>query len=83
MLKKCKPCKSFKSVIFLIFLIISTLLLHKYCAYLTKEGMNNYEHMKPSIDVLYKDRYGNEISDLGHYGRCLIIDDEIQLCEKQ
>jgi spermidine synthase len=83
MLKKCKECKSFKSVIFLIFLILSTLLLHKYSTYLSKEGMNSYEEMKPSIDVLYKDRLGNEISNLGNYGRCLIINDEIQLCKKQ
>jgi len=83
MLKKCKQCKSFKSVIFLIFLIISTLLLHKYSTYLIKEGMNSYEDTKPHIEVLYSDRLGNEISELGNYGRCLIINDEIQLCEKQ
>lgn len=83
MLKKCQQCKSFNIVIFLIFLVLSTLLLHKYSTYLMKEGMDNYEEMKPNINVLYKDRYGNEISDLGNYGRCLIINDEIQLCEKQ
>ena len=83
MLKKCQQCKSFNSVIFLIFLVLSTLLLHKYSAYLIKEGLNNYEDLKPNINVIYKDRYGNEISELGNYGRCLIIDDEIQLCEKQ
>tara|TARA_A100001015_G_scaffold316145_1_gene429688 strand:- start:749 stop:1651 length:903 start_codon:yes stop_codon:yes gene_type:complete len=83
MLKKCQQCKSFNSVIFLIFLVLSTLLLHKYSTYLTKEGLNNYEDMKPNINVLYKNRYGTEISELGNYGRCLIIDDEIQLCEKQ
>tara|TARA_B110001450_G_C17649128_1_gene492522 strand:- start:884 stop:1678 length:795 start_codon:yes stop_codon:yes gene_type:complete len=45
--------------------------------------MDDYESSKPTIEVLYKDRSGIEISNLGNYGRCLIIEDEIQLCEKE
>ena len=83
MLKKCQPCKSFNMLLFVIFLLLSTFLLHKYSSFLTKEGMNNYESMKPQINVLYDDRSGIEISEIGQFGRCLIIEDEIQLCEKQ
>lgn len=74
---------SFNLLLFIILLTISTFLLHTYCTLLPKEGMQNYESMKPNINILYKDRSGIEISELGKYGRCLIIDDEIQLCEKE
>lgn len=83
MLKKCKSCKSFNMLLFVIFLLISTLLLHKYSSFLSKEGMNNYESTRPLINVLYGDRSGIEISELGEYGRCLIIENEVQLCEKE
>lgn len=83
MMKKCNECNSFNMLLFVIFLLLSTLLLHKYSSFLKKEGMNNYESMKPIIKVMYKDRSGIEISELGKYGRCLIIDNEVQLCEKQ
>ena len=86
MMNKCQQCKSFNMLLFVTFLLLSTFLLHKYSAFLTKEGkegMNSYESRKPNISVLYKDRSGIEISKLGKYGRCLIIEDEVQLCEKQ
>lgn len=67
---------------FFLFIIILTYLLYNYRCYLLKECMDDYESSKPSIEVLYKDRSGIEISNLGNYGRCLIIEDEIQLCEK-
>jgi len=70
-------------LLFVIFLLLSTLLLHKYSSFLSKEGMNNYESTKPHINVLYGDRSGIEISELGKYGRCLIIENEVQLCEKE
>ena len=44
--------------------------------------MDNYESTTPHINVLYDDHSGIEISELGKYGRCLIIKNEIQLCEK-
>lgn len=83
MIKKCKPCKSFNMLLFVIFLLLSTLLLHKYSSFLSKEGMNNYESTKPHINVLYNNRSGIEISELANYGRCLIIENEVQLCEKE
>jgi spermidine synthase len=83
MIKKCQQCGSYKMMLFVTFLLTTTFLLHKYCSFLTIEGMDNYESMKPSINVLYKDQSGIEISDLGKYGRCLIIENEVQLCEKQ
>ena len=83
MLKKCQSRKSFNMLLFVVFLLLSTFLLHKYSSFLTKEGMDNYESTKPRINVLYDDDSGIEISELGQFGRCLIIEDEIQLCEKQ
>lgn len=83
MMQLCKKCKSFNILLLAIFLTISTLMLHKYSSFLLKEGMTNYESMKPEINVLYSDRSGIEISELGDYGRCLIIENEIQLCEKE
>ena len=83
MIKKCQRCNSFDVMVFAIFLTLSTFLLYKYCSHLSKEGLNNYESMKPNIEVLYKDRSGIEISDLGKHGRCLIIENEVQLCEKK
>lgn len=83
MLEKCQSCKSSKLLLFIVLLLLSTFLLHRYSSFLKKEGMNNYETTKPQINVLYDDRSGIEISELGKFGRCLIIEDEIQLCEKQ
>lgn len=68
---------------FFLFIVTLTYLLYRYRHYLLKEEMDDYESSKPSIEVLYKDRSGIEISNLGNYGRCLIIEDEIQLCEKE
>ena len=82
-MKKCKECKSFKILLFVIFLFISTLLLYKYCEFLSREGMNNYETMKPVMKTLYNDDDGIEITKLGKFGKCLIINNEIQLCEKK
>lgn len=83
MIKKCQKCNSFNMLLFAIFVFLSTFLLHRYSSFLIKEGMNNYDSMKPNINVLYKDRSGIEISELGKHGRCLIIENEVQLCEKQ
>lgn len=83
MTKRTSCCNSFNLLMFAIFLSLTTFLLHKYRSYLSKEGMKNYESMKPNIEVLYKDRSGIEISKLGNHGKCLIIENEIQLCDKQ
>lgn len=80
---KCQKCGNSTLIMFVVFLFISTFLLYKCCYHLSKEGMNNYENMKPNIKVLYKDRSGIEISNLGKYGKCLIIENEIQLCERK
>ena len=47
-----------------------------------KEGLNNFYENRPDIINLYLDEDGNEISKLGDYGKCLIINNEIQLCDK-
>ena len=83
MTKNRQQCKCFNLMLFAIFLTISTFFLYKYCSYLSKEGMQSYESMKPSIKVLYKYQSGIEISKLGKHGKCLIIENEIQLCERK
>ena len=48
-----------------------------------QEGLNNFYESRPNIVNLYMDEDGNEISNLGNYGKCLIINNEIQLCDKE
>lgn len=70
-------------IIFLSFIVIMCYLLHKYGRQVEREGLNNFESMKPLINTLYKDKRGIEIAELGNYGKCLIIEDEVQLCDKK
>lgn len=46
-----------------------------------KEGMNTFYDNRPSSKEIYRDD-GVEITELGNYGKCLIINNEIQLCSK-
>ena len=69
-----------KKVLILIIIIIITLLCSYY---MNKEGFNNYYDNKPKMNMVYLDEDNIEISTLGAYGKCLIIDGEIQLCEKK
>ena len=62
--------------IILIILLILYLLINK------KEGYNNFYDLKPSMKKIYQDENNIEISTLNNYGKCLIIDGEIQLCSQ-
>ena len=64
-------------LIILIVLFILTLLTNQ------KEGYNNFYDLKPSMKKIYQDSNDIEISELNNYGKCLIIDGEIQLCDKK
>lgn len=47
------------------------------------ENMENYYKTRPKINTLYQDDNNIEISELSDYGKCLIINNEIQLCSKK
>lgn len=77
-MRKSNTLLNFKVVlIILIILFILSFLLNK------KEGYNNFYDLKPSMKKIYQDSDNIEISVLNNYGKCLIIDGEIQLCDKK
>lgn len=47
-----------------------------------QEGLNTFYETRPKVNNIYMDDDGNEISNLGNYGKCLIMNNEIQLCDK-
>lgn len=69
-----------------IILYIAVLFL---CVYVTdylkpvfQEGMNSFYENRPSSENLFVNDKGVEITTLGKYGKCLIINNEIQLCDR-
>lgn len=65
---------------FILFIIFISYLFHR-CK--VSEGLTSYNDEKPTMHTIYNDKNGIEISKLGDYGKCLIIQNEIQLCEKE
>lgn len=48
----------------------------------TFEGMKNFYDNRPKSTVHYTNNDGVEIATLGNFGKCLVINNEIQLCDK-
>ena len=72
--------KSHKNILlFILFIIILSYFLYKNKL---KEGMS-YNDAVPEIKYYYQDYDGIDIADIYNYGKCLIIQDEIQLCDKK
>lgn len=69
-----------------IILYIAVLFICVYITYYLKpvfqEGMNSFYDNRPSSENIYINENGVEITKLGKYGKCLIINNEIQLCDK-
>jgi spermidine synthase len=60
-------------IIFCVFIQYNNIFLEKF---------DSFYNSRPKIKTLYYDKNGVEISELDNYGKCLIINNEIQLCEK-
>lgn len=69
-------------IIAILLLCILLLCIFVQLKYSGSEGFKSFYESRPKIDTLYYDNDGIEISELGDYGKCLIINNEIQLCEK-
>ena len=69
-------------IIAILLLYIILLCIFVQLKYSGSEGFKSFYDSRPKIDTLYYDNDGIEISELGDYGKCLIINNEIQLCEK-
>ena len=66
-----------------IFIIIFSMIYFENKRQTHYENMENYYKTRPKINTLYKDDNNVEISELSDYGKCLIINNEIQLCSKK
>ena len=66
-----------------IFIIIFSMIYFENKRQRHFENMENYYKTRPKINTLYKDDNNVEISELSDYGKCLIINNEIQLCSKK
>ena len=79
--------KQFKQKIFHIMFYIAVLFACVNILYYLKptfqEGMNTFYDNRPSSKQIYYGDKGVEITELGTYGKCLIMNNEIQLCDKE
>jgi spermidine synthase len=76
----------YKICIFTIVVLILSLIFLFYRSYKNTnikpvEGMNNYYSNRPKSSVLIN-KDGVQITNLGKFGKCLVINNEIQLCDK-
>tara|TARA_Y100000389_G_scaffold200621_1_gene241438 strand:- start:5059 stop:5934 length:876 start_codon:yes stop_codon:yes gene_type:complete len=70
-------------ILFIIFIVIISYFLHKNKLNNTiYEGMT-YNESEKEIKYIYEDYDNIQIAQLYDYGKCLLINNEIQLCEKK
>jgi spermidine synthase len=69
-------------MIFILLLFILFLCIFLQVKNIRQESFQSFYDSRPKMNTLYYDKNGIEISELGEYGKCLVINNEIQLCEK-
>ena len=70
--------------IIILFVLLYTCLFIVSFVLKNREGLSsNYYKSRPKSIQHYSNNNGLEITTLGDYGKCLVINNEIQLCEKK
>jgi len=80
--KPYEKCVGICIALILLLLCVWVISMFKKNKNLTLEGMNNFYDNRPKSTTHYSDENGVEITTLGKFGKCLVINNEIQLCDK-
>lgn len=74
---------NFKILFSILFVIIICLFfINRANKIFYHEGMKSFNDSRPKSKTIYNDNEGTEITTLGKFGKCLIMNNEIQLCNK-